>query len=246
MIFVSVGAITNRLRNSASPITTWFGGIGGEPERVAREREHDHDAREAREHHHQRRRDREHREQQDDDDALIRLAVRVLGVGAGAAEVAEVDRDRSGVARSCPRRVVLEVLGVPEIAPGVGDRRRGDRRYGDRARRRDGRRRSGPTAPAGPEPMRHRGDRADEAEREHGADDERRHDPLVGVPLARVFRSRGPCGSVTLSDGRCGPAVARASPSMTESGRPALAVRPSTGPPRSEIDLARDRRRRAS
>ena len=31
MIFVNVGAITNRLRNNESPITTWFGGIAVRP-----------------------------------------------------------------------------------------------------------------------------------------------------------------------------------------------------------------------
>ena len=31
LIFVNVGAMTNRLRNNASPITTWFGGIDGRP-----------------------------------------------------------------------------------------------------------------------------------------------------------------------------------------------------------------------
>ena len=101
LIFVSVGAITKRLRNSESPITTWFGGIAVSPialrvsestitirvklvsitisagaiaSTVSK---------------------------QDDDDALVGFAVRVLAV-LRAAEVAEIDRDRTLVGAGAP------------------------------------------------------------------------------------------------------------------------------------------------
>ena len=73
LIFDNVGAITNRLRNIARPMTTWFGGIDGRPSALRvndstitmRVKLGEHDQ--------QRGRDREHGEQQDDDDALVGL-----------------------------------------------------------------------------------------------------------------------------------------------------------------------------
>ena len=58
--------MTNRLRNSASPASTWLGGIVGRPKRVPGQRQHDDDLGEARAQHEQRRGDRQDREQQDD------------------------------------------------------------------------------------------------------------------------------------------------------------------------------------
>ena len=60
----------NRLRNSARPASTWFGGIDVQAERVPGQREHDEDLGEARHHQQQRGRDREQRDAEQDDDGL--------------------------------------------------------------------------------------------------------------------------------------------------------------------------------
>ena len=126
------------------------------------------------------------------------LLVRVLA--SVAAEVAEVDRDRaasfagcrrSGRRRSCRR----------------GRRRGRDRRRGDRRR---GDRRGAvtvATAPAGRRRARDRRERADERERERRAPTTSRRPTPFALRLVRVAVTEPLPGSVTLSDGRCGPAV---------------------------------------
>ena len=208
LIFDSVGAITNRLRNIARPITTWFGGIAVSPSalRVS--------------------------------ESTITMRVKLVSITISAGAIASTVSNRmmmmlwfglpfgfllSPLPVRLPRSMEIEpVLPVEPLAPlaprGARRRRHRSRQYcscressvlssSGRDRRRGG---GGGAvivgavigvidggvgaAPAGPVPPASARDHADEREREHGADDE---------PTARGATTSRPDGSRRRSAAAC-------------------------------------------